>query len=439
MIRLILKRILVAIPVMILISLVTFYLKGILTTSVNQSDIEQTQRPTRFTPHSTDELKPSAPSFYFSILPLNFPDTLYQITDEKLRFRATRFLKQGVRWKSLQEYLLAENQLFVHDFSGYPAIYQTASLNELKQIQSVYADSLSSNRYYANWSGMLTSLIQTKHTSSLFIPSIHWYGLNNEYHKWIRKILLGNWGNSTIDNRPAWDKIKEALSWTLSLNLLALFLVYVFALFIGEYLFAHDHSGVSKWLENFLLFFHSIPRFFLAMILIFVFASDNIFPWFHIFPTPGFIDFNPESNLIQKWTVYGSALILPLICMVLPSLAYISRLYANKLFEEKSKPYAFKAWASGMSSKHIIRKHLRKNAVIPILTLIGIEIPSLIGGSVVIEVLFNIPGMGRLMMQSIILQDWVIVFDILLLTGLLTLIGKLSTDIFIRFFDPRIV
>ncbi|MEO5583697.1 MAG: ABC transporter permease [Saprospiraceae bacterium] len=439
MIRLILKRLLVAIPVMILISLLTFYLKRILTTSVNQSDIEQTQRPTRITPRSFKEIKPSSPPFYFSILPINFPDTVYLITDEKLRVRATQFLKQGVRWKSLQEYLVAERQLFDHEFSGYPAIYQTTRLNELKQIQSVYADSIDGHSDYASWSGLLSSLIQSQQKSALLIPVIHWYGLNNEYHIWIKKLFLGNWGTSIIDNRPAWDKIKEALSWTLSLNLLALFLIYVFALLIGEYLFIHGHSGVSKWLENFLLFFHSIPRFFLAMILIFVFASNNIFPWFHIFPTPGFIDFNPESNLIKKWTLYGSALVLPLICMTLPSLAYISRLYANKLFEEKSKPYAFRAWAGGMSSKDIIRKHLRKNAVIPILTLIGIEIPSLIGGSVVIEVLFNIPGMGRLMMQSIILQDWVIVFDILLLTGLLTLIGKLSTDIFIRFFDPRIV
>jgi peptide/nickel transport system permease protein len=118
------------------------------------------------------------------------------------------------------------------------------------------------------------------------------------------------------------------------------------------------------------------------------------------------------------------------------SLAYISRLYANKLTEEKTKPYAFMAWARGLSQRNIVRKHLRKNALIPIFTLIGMEIPSLIGGSVVIEVLFNIPGMGRLMMQSILLQDWVVVFDILLLTGLLTITGKLFTDLFIRFVDP---
>jgi peptide/nickel transport system permease protein len=439
MVRLILRRILVAIPVMIAISLVTFYLKGVLTSSIHQSDIEQIQRPTRLAPRSFTELKPLLPSFYFSILPFNFPDTLFLITDEKLRFRATQFLKQGVQWKPLMVYLKAEYQLYDHEFSGYPAIYQTSGLSELKQIQSLYADSLSNNPYYANWSGLFSSLVQSKQTTSLLIPTLHWYGINNEYHQWIKKILLGNWGNSSIDNRPAWTKIKEALSWTLTLNLFALLLVYLFALIIGEYLFTNVQSRFTKWLENFLLFFHSIPRFFLAMILISVFASDNIFPWFHIFPTPGFIDFNPGSNLVQKWTIYGGAMILPLICMILPSLAYISRLYANKLFEEKAKPYAFMAWARGMSAKNIIRKHVRKNALIPILTLIGIEIPSLIGGSVVIEVLFNIPGMGRLMLQSIVLQDWVIVFDILLLTGLLTLLGKLGTDIFIRFFDPRIV
>ena len=126
-------------------------------------------------------------------------------------------------------------------------------------------------------------------------------GNNNLYHQWMKKIITGNWGVSNIDNRSAWIKIKEALSWTLTLNLLALILVYTLAFFIGEYLFNHHEHKLARWLENILLFFYSIPRFFLAMLLILFFASNTVHPWLHFLPTPGFIDYNPNASLIEQW------------------------------------------------------------------------------------------------------------------------------------------
>lgn len=435
----ILRRIIITLPVLFLISLITFYLKALLTSGIDQSAIEQTHRPTNVISRPIDLITNSLPLFYFSILPSNFPVNLHAIHDDYTQRRSKLFLHQGTQWDAVRLYLQAEAKICAGPNAAIAgALSQTSNLEELKNIQSSLNDSIKANQDYLDWSVRLNGLILSKHISSLMIPTVHWNGLHNSYHQWLKKIVFGDWGVSSIDNRPAWTKIKEALSWTVSLNVLALFLIYFLGWMIGEYLFLHPLTTFSLWVQHILLFFHSIPRFFLAMILVLVFASNTIHPWLHVFPTPGFIDIEPGASLWIKWTRYGSAMILPLICMTLPSLSYLSRLYSIKLHEEKEKPYAFLAWAQGHTEKTIVRRHLRKNAIIPLLTLIGLEIPALIGGAVVIEVLFNIPGMGRLMMQSIILQDWVIVFDILLLTGLLTVLGKLFTDIFIRFIDPRV-
>lgn len=439
MVKLILRRIIITLPVLILISLITFYLKTILTTDVDQSVIEQTRRSGNIISRQGDQDRSALPLFYFSILPYNFPGDLHSIRDLYIQRKSTLLLRQGAQWAAVRLYLQAESKVCAGQNSTLTGtIRQTTNLDELKNIRSSLDDSIKVNPDYQDWSDRLNSLIQTKRFTRLLIPSLHWNGVQNGYHQWIKKIVAGDWGTSSIDYRPAWTKIKEALSWTVSLNLLALFLIYFLGWMIGEYLYLHPLSTFSYWVQHILLFFHSIPRFFLAMILVLLFASNTIHPWLHIFPTPGFIDIDPGASLWTKWARYGSALVLPLICMTLPSLSYLSRLYSIKLNEEKEKPYAFLAWARGNTAKTIVRRHLRKNAIIPLLTLIGMEIPALIGGAVVIEVLFNIPGMGRLMMQSILLQDWVIVFDILLMTGILTVLGKLITDVFIRLIDPRV-
>jgi ABC-type dipeptide/oligopeptide/nickel transport system permease component len=177
------------------------------------------------------------------------------MSDDKLHYRANQFLKQGVTWSALNAYLQSEQNLNALEASVVHSIFQTTELNELRNIQSIYKDSISGNILYTQWSSQLANLIQSKQASSLFIPSFHWHGLDNAYHLWISKIIKGNWGDSSIDRRPAWIKIKEALSWTLTLNLFALFFIYILAVMIGEILFLYSHKRITRWLENGLLFF----------------------------------------------------------------------------------------------------------------------------------------------------------------------------------------
>lgn len=385
----------------------------------------------------------SVPLFYFSIRPWSYPDTLLKITDKPEKNRIKKFLNQGIRWEELQVYLHNEyNLLHQSDaIEGY-SILERVTLNHtpadlLIQWESL-PDSMTRNSDIQLLFTNIRDMEKSKNYFPLFIPSFHWHGLSNRYHQWLKKIFRGDWGNSRVDYRPSWLKIKEAISWTLAINTISLVLVFGLAIVLGEWLFLQNLKARGKLVEVVLFFIYSIPRFFLAMLLIQFFASDTIHPGLHIFPSPGFFDADPSAPFFSQWIRYGNQLILPVISVVLPSMAYLTRIYTNKLLDERAKPYAFMAWSKGDTPRLVTRQHLRRNAMMPLVALLGLEIPALIGGSVVIEVLFNLPGMGRLMLQSIVMQDWVIVFNILLLTGVFTIIGKLISDILYSLMDPRV-
>ncbi len=432
-----------AIPVLLAVSIFSFFLM-----EYTQSDRALLNPDEQYRPNTTKSAdqftsyKEELPLFYFAINPYSFPDTLYKILNKPVRRQAKGFLRQGYSWFDIQSYIQSEQQLFLSPEIKYyietAFISRTSDVKTIQASMSQFPDSLVMHTKYLAWRQRFDQLKSGRKYAGLYLPTITFHGVNNKFHRWISQLVQGKWGTSSIDNRPAWTKIKEAMSWTLTLNLIAMIVVFAMSIRMGEYLFKHSMKRRSKWLEGVLFFLYSIPRFYLALLLIIFFASDTMHPSLHLFPSPGFIDSIDGASILEKWWIYSGYLWLPLLCMILPSLAYISRLYAAKLQGEQSKPYAFHAWSEGLADDKIIRQHLRKNAILPIFSLIGIEIPALVGGSVVIEVLFNIPGMGRLMMQSIVMQDWTVVFSILLLTGFLTIIGKLATDIFLKQWDSRI-
>jgi peptide/nickel transport system permease protein len=446
MIRLILSRLFIAIPLLLAVSFTAFILKDILQSDeagINREDQGRAAGPGYN--ESGRLLKDEdykLPLFYFSIRPLAYPDTLSSIIIKAQKLRIKRFIHRGVNWKELKLYLAQEDillkQLQSGGITGLDNIGLSNSPEELRQQLEYLPDSVLATPEARELENRIHEMVKSTNIFPMLLPTFHWHGFSNRYHQWLKKIIKGDWGISRVDYRPSWIKIKEAIAWTLSINLISLILVFGLAILLGEWLFLHHLKKRGKAVETILFFLYSIPRFFLAMLFIQFFASDTIHPSLHILPSPGFFDADPSGSIINQWFRYATQLILPVISIVLPSMAYLTRIYANRLLDEKSKPYAFMAWSKGDSPGLITRKHLRRNALMPLVALLGLEIPALIGGSVVIEVLFNLPGMGRLMLQSIVMQDWVIVFSILLLTAVFTIVGKLIADILYSLLDPRV-
>ncbi|MDX1410254.1 MAG: ABC transporter permease, partial [Saprospiraceae bacterium] len=131
-------------------------------------------------------------------------------------------------------------------------------------------------------------------------------------------------------------------------------------------------------------------------------------------------------------------LFLPVLCLLLAALAYLTRQMRGAMLSEMGKDYIRMARVKGLSDRAVYWKHAFRNALFPMITLVGAAIPASISGSVIIEVIFNIPGMGRLLYDGILRQDWPVVFTIVLLSALLTVIGYLVSDLLYRIVDPRV-
>lgn len=438
MLRFILRRILIIIPELFIISVICFFLMQSLTSRFYLSEPENIHSLVR----SKTDANAFIPKFYFSLVPSSYPDTIFKIPESPQKERIKKFLHHGYKWEEIQDYLVAEQQVineisfFQPDFKS--TIEQFENTSELRTTDLMITDSIRKSAEYGNWKSLLDKLDATQAKWKVFIPAFRYHGLENKYHVWIKNFLSGKSGNSTIDNKPVWAKIGEAINWTLTLSLISLFLIFFLGYFIGEKLFLIKSKAIARIIDAILFLFDSLPSFFLGMTLIYLFATSTVSSALQIFPTPGFVDFQSDDTLLKTLSKYASSLVLPIVCIVLPSLAYLSRLVYQKINSEFKKPYSFAAWSEGKSNREITQTEIRKNSLLPLISLLGMEIPALISGTVLIEILFNIPGMGRLTYQSIVLQDWPIVFHVLILTALFTILGKLVSDTLIFSFDQRI-
>jgi peptide/nickel transport system permease protein len=181
-----------------------------------------------------------------------------------------------------------------------------------------------------------------------------------------------------------------------------------------------------------------MPSFFVGVLLLMLFANPDvlsIFPPSGVKPIEGY---NDNAWLIEKIIVSIPYIILPLICYTYSSLAFIAKLTATSIQEQLQLDYIKTAQAKGLSTKAIVWKHALKNSALPLITVFSALFPSIVGGSVIIESIFTIPGMGLETVKAIISQDYPVVIAIITLSSVLTIFSYLLADILYAWVDPRI-
>ncbi len=269
-----------------------------------------------------------------------------------------------------------------------------------------------------------------------FLPSITWNGWENQYHLWITSWIRGSGGNSFADLQPVGKKILKALKWTLVLNIISILLTYILALPLGVLGAYYRDSKLDKILTVTLLSWFSIPGFWMATMAI-VFLTTPEYG-LDLFPTmgPGYIDSNMNWWTILKIRMHH--LTLPIICLTYGSLAFTARQMRQSMVNELDKTYIKLAKTKGLTEWQIVIRHALPNAIFPILTMFGGILPSLLAGSVVIEYIFNIPGMGKLMVDAIFGRDWPVVNSVLMMAAFLTMLGILVSDLLYYWVDPRV-
>jgi len=256
-----------------------------------------------------------------------------------------------------------------------------------------------------------------------------------QYVVWLKRIAKLDFGDSfSTDRRPVWTKIKERLPITILINSLALVLIFIIAVPIGVSSAVRPYSLYDKITTVIVFIGFAIPTFWLALLLMILFGVN-----LHWLPISGLKSMGYDNlsfpGKIWDWSQH---LILPVTLEAFGGLAGFSRYMRSNMLEVIRQDYITTARAKGLSENKVIYKHAMRNALLPVITLLGLSVPGLIGGSVIFENIFGIPGMGQLFYQAVMMRDYPVIMGILTIGAVLTLVGNLLADIGYALADPRI-
>ncbi len=266
------------------------------------------------------------------------------------------------------------------------------------------------------------------------------YGLDKpipvQYLLWVKRVVTLDFGDSFKDHRRVMDKIAERLPVTIQLNVISIFLVYLIAIPFGVYSATRPNTLPDRTLTLFFFFLYSLPSFWVAVLLMMFLGGGD---FWDVFPVYGISSISAENWPFWQWLADRIwHLILPVVCMTYGGLAYLSRLTRAGMLEVIREDYVRTARAKGLSERVVIFKHAFRNALLPIVTLLAFLLPSMFGGSVIIESIFSIPGMGQLGFEAVLSRDYPVIMAITSISALLTLVGLLIGDVLYAVLDPRI-
>jgi peptide/nickel transport system permease protein len=272
---------------------------------------------------------------------------------------------------------------------------------------------------------------------NVILPRICWHGSKNQFHLYIMQITKGDFGVSMKDGKPVISKLSGALKWTAVLVFFSLFIALLISIPAGLLSGDREKSKLGLLIRSLTMLLYSFPVFWLATLAITFFANSQLFPWLQIFPTPG-IWYASNQHIWQTFGQYIHHFILPIICLAIHDIALLTNMVSTNTVHEKNKTYVKAAMAKGLNNSQILYRHILPNVAIQLISLLAGMVPSALAGSLVIELMFNIPGMGRLMVNSIYGQDWNVVFGALMIFTLITMIFNLLADVAYSILNPKI-
>jgi peptide/nickel transport system permease protein len=469
----ILKRFLLFIPTLMVITLLAFIISANapgdpVERMMSQSSTGEAQA-NNFKEQQTiwrKKLGLDLPLFYFSIQALSAYDTLYKIEDSREQKAVERLCNQcgSNEWvqqfrnrvSNLQNYC---SQSFTHDSALQPTIallqiditnlkklYDEnelkANLDSLKQRALQLNDAMCSilvNQVQQNY----LQLYANKTTWKNFIPVINFH-LNNQYHRWLfgdkqfsNGVLYGDFGVSYSTQQKVQLLIGERIGWSVFFALLSISLAYLISIPLGVYM-AVKKDTITEKIISFLIFaLPAMPSFWVATMLLMTFANPDVLAWLPASGVKPIMGFASDSSVFLKLKLMLPYLILPTVCFTYSSIAFLSRTMRVGMLDSLQQDYIRTAKAKGLSNRQVIY-HAFRNSLLPIITVFANVFPAVVGGSVIIETIFTIPGMGSTIFQAIGNQDYPVIIAVFTLTGIATMIGYLVSDILYTLADARI-
>jgi peptide/nickel transport system permease protein len=417
-----------------------------------------------------EKLGLNLPLFYCSIESSVLPDTLYKISNKAERNTVRVLCLRTGQTDRVLEYrgLLKEFHLaFIQDVKLLPTNQRDSLRNRIDEITHTYnlllyeTNSIKINVLVSKLFGLTSSKhflrslnvaatmdkvvnFRTRQSIDIFSPKIQFHK-RSRFHQWLfgdgiysKGIIRGDFGISYVTREPINAHIYKSLFWSVLFSGIGILLAYLISIPIGIRSAIYNHTTGEKIVTVLLFALYSIPVFFLGTLLQTYLANHQYIYLFEptgIQPVRGFA---PGSNWLEKvWQTFPY-IVLPIICYTYSSIAFLSRLTKTSVMETLNQPYITTAKAKGLPFKKVIYKHAFRNALIPLVTVFANVFPVLVGGSVLIETIFTIPGMGTEMFNAYFAHNVPVIISIFTLTGIFTVAGFFISDILYTLVDPRI-
>ncbi len=438
-------RVLILLPAIWLIASVVFLLSKSVPGSASEMEMEATvqnansrakaeayQRAYKQMLHKTGQ---DLPLFYVGFGTAAAPDTLYKITSATDQAALNRLIFTYGNWEQISAYYkslqhLKEiirrqtlgNQNFQEDLQlTQDALQATEPANVKKALAKLRSvKELSANMVFRK--AVLAAdrnfdqVINGATPRLNYVPSFKWYGFENQYHRWFKNLLKGNLGFSSRDSRPVSEILGEAFAVTFWLALAAFLLVGLLAPELGMVLSLKSAGKWRGFILNLLYGLESVPLFLIALSVL---ALSSYFGLLYDFPEE-----------VSK--------LLVVFCLVLVNLPYLTGQAYGAMQKVLRENFILTARAKGLPDKQVLRRHVLRNSLLPVITLLSDFFPALLAGTVILEVIFSVPGVGRLLVSSVLARDYEVITAIVLLVGFLKMASHLFADLLYAITDPRI-
>ncbi len=261
------------------------------------------------------------------------------------------------------------------------------------------------------------------------------YGLDKplyvQFFSWVTSIIQLDFGISFASGEMVKDEILSRMPITLILNIVSMFLIFVISLYFGIKSALNKNSFFDKFTGQLSLLSFSMPSFYLALLLVLIFAIN-----FEILPIAG-LHSVPNDGSLTYYLDYAWHLVLPIFIIVFGGIGSLILYIRSLTIEILKSDYIFFAKARGLTQKQILRYYILPNLYPSVITLLGLSLPGIVGGSVVLETIFSIDGMGLLFYQSALSHDYPVIMGILIIGAFLTLIGNMIADLVLLKLNPN--
>ncbi|MGC6490444.1 MAG: ABC transporter permease [Flavobacteriales bacterium] len=495
MLKYIAKRILVFIPTLIAISLLAFIISisapaDPVEKLANSADKEgaanqQSNASKKIKQDLRKKLGLDLPVFYFSFGSISDSDTLYKVADKDHSACLSELSHYYGNWSDVSAYFdqltltqlshskLDLNNIYTSNLDSLgKGLYTKNEINDIitksnfeinAMLETAKPDVIASkfeslSKLYQSYDFLkpveqeflLTKSVYEKMLNEAsvwksYIPKVIWYGAKNQYHFWLfgdskqrKGVIRGDFGFSYIDSQPINTKIWSKVWISFSFSILSVIFAYIISIPLGVYSAYKKDSRFDRISSIVVFVLYSMPGFFIGVLLLYTFANPDTLRWF---PVSGIQDptlYNPDWSLMEKMSHRAPYFILPLITYTYSSFAFLSRIMRVGVIDVFGQDYIRTARAKGLAENKVVLKHALRNSLLPIITVFANIFPLAIGGSVIIETIFTIPGMGFEIYNSILNSDYPMIVAVFTIIGFLTMIGYLVADILYAVVDPRI-